>query len=106
LICNNSYHDKNCPSYNALKGASAVANNNKQPNKQLMFHQDEVQMLAKVFEICKLYINKNSQFQNQDILTEVNESLKILKPNNNLKGASSICPKQSLKNIKNMFGLN
>ena len=106
MICNNTFHDKNCPSYNnALKGASAQ----QQPNKQLMFNSSEVQILSKTLEICKLYVNNNS-FQSKDILNELNQSLKILKPGmNQLKGASSIsniCPKQTLRNIKNLFGLN
>ncbi len=107
MVCNSLIHDKNCESYknNALKGASAEP-------RQLMFHQNEVQILENVLEICKLYITKNSSlFPNpNDILKEVNESLKILRPNSNsLKGASAsntICPKQALRNIKNLFGLN
>ena len=77
-----------------------------------MFHQNEVQIIQKVLEICRLYVSKNqNQFQNpKDIVNEVNQSLQILKPNNSssLKGASSsnICPKQTLKNIRKMFGLN
>jgi hypothetical protein len=107
LTCKSNIHSVNCPSYNSLKGASAVANNNQQPNKQLMFHQNEINIIQKVLEISRYYITKNkNQFQNpNDILKEINQSMQILKPVNSLKGASSICPKQTLRNIKNMFGL-
>ena len=109
MVCKNYYHSVNCPSYknNALKGASSSSINN---TKQLMFHQNEVRIISKVLEICKLYINKNSsQFQNpNDILKEVNESLQILKPGlNQLKGASSdsICNKDHLQDLLKLFNL-
>ena len=75
-----------------------------------MFHQNEVQIISKTLELIRYYISKNkNQFQT-DILNEINRSLQILKPanSNSLKGASSAstCPKQALKNIKNLFGLN
>ena len=114
MICKNTIHSINCPSYknNSLKGTSVVVSNNNYNNKnnlrKYIFDINEVSILSIVLEISKLYITKNSSlFQSNDILKEVNESLKILKPGmNQLKGASSICPKQVLMNIRNMFGLN
>jgi hypothetical protein len=102
LVCNSLIHDKNCESYknNALKGASAEP-------RQLMFHQNEVQILTNVLEICKLCINKNSSlFQSKDIVNELNQSLKILRPGNSLKGASSnICNKDHLQGLLKLFNL-
>jgi hypothetical protein len=118
LVCKSFSHSINCKYHNnnnALKGASLVSARtvNQQPNKHLIFNHSEVQILAKTLEICRLYINKNSSlFQQQpnDIVNEINQSLKILKPRNSLKGASSnkICNKtkiQSLINLKKLFSL-
>lgn len=65
MVCNNSiYHDRNCPDYknNKLKGA-AEAVNQQQP-KYLIFNHSEVQILAKILEICRLYIRILHYFNN------------------------------------------
>ena len=121
MTCNNSFihHDRKCPDYNnnALKGASAVATAVNQQPKQFVFNSNEVQILAKVLEICRLYINKNSSLfqQPQDIINDISTSIDIIntrqnKNNNkeaNLKGASDINtnPFKSFDNILKMFGL-
>ena len=115
MICNSFNHSPYCPSYknSALKGASATTTKvqQQQPPKQLMFNQSELNLLGKSLEACKFFITKNQQmFQqpNNDILNEINQSLKILKPrnSNSLKGAS-VCnnPYKSLDNIRKMVGL-
>lgn len=119
MVCNNSiYHDRNCPDYknNKLKGA-AEAVNQQQP-KYLIFNHSEVQILAKILEICRLYINKNSSLfqQPQDIINDISTSINIINSKQNidpkLKGASSnknkICNEtkiQSLIDIKNLLRL-
>ena len=118
MVCKDYNHSPHCPSYrsNSLKGASAVTVNQQQPNKHLIFNHSEVQILTKTLEICRLYIHKNpSLFRRQptDIVNEINQLLKILKPKNSntLKGASSnkkICNEtkiQSLQNILKLFNL-
>ena len=135
MICNNSFihHDRNCPDYknNALKGASisTTAAVNQQP-KQFVFNSNEVQILTKVFEICRLYVNKNSSLfqQPQDILNKLSKSIDNIqsrRQNNNqnqqptntntntkLKGASLLeedinnnNPFKPLNNILKMVGL-
>ena len=117
MICKNTIHSVNCPSYknNSLKDASAVVAvnnnyNNKNNPKKYTFDTNEVSILSKTLEVSRYFISKNSGIiQNpNDILKEVNQSLQILKPanGNSLKGASNICPKQSLTNILKLFGLN
>ncbi len=118
LVCYHSINDIPCP-YSKLQGVSTAVN---QQPKQLLFNQSELNLLGKFLEVCKFYITKNqAQYQNpQDILNELSTSINIInaRQNNNnnsnlkvnLKGTSSnkICNEtkiQSLKNIKNVFGL-
>ena len=122
MICNNPNHDLNCKyhnntskQYNALKGASAVVNNNQQSS--LVFNQSEVNLISKTIELIKYYITQNQQMfqQPQDIIEELNTAINILsvrrQDNNNnnesnLKGASdNNNPFKSLDNIRKMFGL-
>lgn len=91
MICNSNYHSKSCPSYryNALKGASAMINNNQskqqQGPKKHMFQQLEVDRISKVLEIGKFYINKNKDLfqQPKDILTDIDSALSILNARKN-----------------------
>ena len=111
MICNNPNHDINCRYHNnnALKGASAV--NQQQPGKQFAFNPDEVNLLGESLQFIRNFIIKNqSQYQQnpQDIVNEINQSLKILKSRNSLKGASACNknPYKSLDSICKMVGLN
>ena len=117
LVCYHSINDIPCP-HSKLKGASAVATTavNQQP-KQFVFNSNEVQILAKVFEICRIYVNKNSSLfqQPQDILNKLSKSIDIIntRQNNNknnkesnLKGASSvICNETKIQSLKNIIKL-
>jgi hypothetical protein len=112
LVCNNSIHSIHCPNFNntlALKGASAVVNN--QP-KQYVFNQNECDLLAKSLELCRYFIGKNqAQYQNpKDILNELSTSINIINArqnnNSNLKGASNICnKKEHLTDLLKQFNL-
>jgi hypothetical protein len=85
MVCYDTIHDKNCPSYKnntlALKGGSAVQQQQSQSQEgnRFVFNQSEVDRISKVLEISRYYITRNSQsFQDSNILNEINNAINIV----------------------------